>query len=163
MRHRGGAPNATQLASYAKVRRAARAKPNGPTFSAEELAFFWEPRPWVPDILERFAKGRPGSSDIRDAIIASDDEGGDGHLHWLKDVMSWVLTDSGKQFVTLALSTRRLRIAREWASTSGSVKVGSVGVVDPKLEEIPVELSQPREETREDELARLIAEQACDE
>lgn len=147
MRHRGGAPNAAQLA------RAKKPKPKGPSpadsvglvpFRPDELAFFWDPRPWLPDIRDRFAAGRPGSSDIRDAIIEADDEGGRGYLRWFKDAMTWGLTDAGKRFVEASISTRKIRKAREWTAhpkphpkPAESVLPPSAGLVLPADFRVP--------------------------
>lgn len=163
MRHRGGAPNGHVLALRAAARRAASAPPDGPVFSAEELAFFWQPRPWLPDIKERFGKGRPGSSDIRDAIIAADDEGGTNDLRWHKEAMAWGLTEKGKKLVSIALSPARLRRARDWKSAKAQE------IREPRIEKIELEVVVRESvevvgfESRSEEIARLAAEQAADE
>jgi predicted RNA-binding Zn-ribbon protein involved in translation (DUF1610 family) len=64
-------------------------------FSREELAFFAIPRRWVPWIVGRFGD----ESDVRDAIIHADDDGGLGFLHWVSPEMSWVLSGRGKRWV----------------------------------------------------------------
>ncbi len=64
-------------------------------FSREELAFFAVPRTWIPWIVARFGD----DSDVRDAIIHSDTDGGLGFLFWMKAKQSWVLSDKGKRWV----------------------------------------------------------------
>ncbi len=130
-------------------------------FELHELAFFWYPKRW-PEIVERFGEGRPGSSDIRDSIIAVDDEGGVGFLHWHQDMGAWALTDKGKFWVQDFLSVDRLRRSRNWKSKkttseeSKSLDIELAEPTSPEVKEAPVL-------AREQELASLIAEQAADE
>lgn len=143
-------------------------KPKSRAFALEELAFFWNPRKWIPDIVARF--DWPGTSDVRDAIIMLDDEGGHGFLHWYADRAAWGLTDKGKRWVEDLLSKGRIRKARDWQP---SVKPDPLpetitlrGVTEepePEPEPEPSAEPPPPALTREEELAALAAEQAADE
>jgi|SRR5579859_2587695 len=140
-------------------------------FAVGELAFFWNPRCWVPDIVERFGD-RTGSSDIRDAIIEVDDEGGLCFLHWYPDRGAWGLTDKGKQWVSKLVSSREIARERDWQPSapppanptplgpSPDHYCNDCDVFDIEPHEHP-ELAKP--ETREEELARLAAEQGEDD
>jgi hypothetical protein len=136
------------------------------TFELEELAFFWEPRPWKPDIEERFGPSRPGSSDIRDAIIVVDDEGGHGFLHWYPDRAAWGLTDKGKGWVAGLLSAAKLRDARDWKPKKPAPRPAKPPPPEPQPVEFPEEV--PAEEpakplTREEEIAALAFDQRLDD
>lgn len=80
------------------------------TFSLDELAFFVVQRNWKA-IVARFGD----ESNIRDAIILADDEGGLGFLHWEAgspgELGTWVLTDRGKIWV----GPRALARGERWA------------------------------------------------
>ncbi len=104
--------------------------PSSRQFDMMELAFFAVHRKWCR-IVERFGDG----SDVRDAIISSDEDGGLGFLRWYPATMSWVLTDKGKRWV----EPRRIAKAlREWpevkpeADTQVSVDVAEVVTEKPR-------------------------------
>lgn len=133
-------------------------------FDLVELAFFWNPRRWT-EIVARFGELRAGSSDIRDAIIEVDDEGGHGFLHWHKDLQAWALTDKGKKWVNDSvldgtISQRRLNRELRWALPEEVKLPGPPPVVETVVE-APVE--PVKEEASSDELARLVEEQAADD
>lgn len=130
-------------------------------FDLVELAFFWNPRRWV-EIVARFGEARAGSSDIRDAIIEVDDEGGHGFLHWHKDLQAWALTDKGKAWVRDFLSPRRLNNARSWSlPEEAATPAPAEKPVVQEDEKPPAEAVA--EESPGDELARLVEEQAADD
>lgn len=143
-------------------------------FDLAELAFFWNPRRWV-EIVARFGEARAGSSDIRDAIIEVDDEGGHGFLHWHKDLQAWALTDKGKRWVNDSvldgsLSSRRRNRERTWALPEEAKEPEPVATIQEIVEminrdEVPgfEQVAAKSEESLEDELARLAAEQAADD
>ncbi len=130
-------------------------------FSLEELAFFWNPRRWIPDIVARF--DWPGTSDVRDAIIMLDDEGGYGFLHWYADRASWGLTGKGKRWVEDLLSKGKIRKARDWQPPA-KLALEAAAAVGEALPEPPAEEAAPEPPplAREDELAKLLAEQEAD-
>lgn len=126
------------------------------SLSLEELAFFWSPRAW-PDINERLGGNqRPGSSDVRDAIIEVDDDGGAGFLRWHKDTMSWALTDKGKAHVESFLGPRRLKREQEWRS---SRKKETFTVAD--VEKAIRILEEMNQEPGDIEKARLDADRSA--
>lgn len=79
-------------------------------FDMQELAFFACPRRWIPIIVERFGD----DSDVRDAIIHSDEDGGLGFLRWKAAAGTWELTEKGKRWVG---NRRMMKELREWPDT----------------------------------------------
>lgn len=143
-------------------------KPKLRSFEARELAFFWNPRAW-PDIVARFGTDMPGSSDIRDAIIVVDDEGGIGFLRWHANLGSWCLTDKGKTWVRNMVGPRILVKERDWKPAEDVAALAAAAVAQNAIADeatAPAIAAVPEEEkpaeTREQALARLIAEQAED-
>lgn len=137
------------------------------SFSVAELAFFWNPRRWRPDIVERFAAKRPGSMDIRDAIIEVDDEGGAGFLHWHKDLASWALTAKGKSWVVRLGSPAVTARERDWVAKGKPQKIKASELGESVAGDVLPTGSGSTpdgaaEASQEDELAKLIAEQSED-
>ena len=76
-----------------------RGSPNrtGPPFLVAELAFFCVPRTWK-EVMGHFRPQR-SASDILDAIIEADCDGGRGFIDWRGRIRAWVLTDEGREYV----------------------------------------------------------------
>ncbi len=87
-------------------------------FDMQELAFFAVPRKWLPSIVARFGD----DSDVRDAIIHFDEDGGCGYLRWKAAAATWELTQKGRNWLE-AFAPRAISNAlREWPDTRGSEK-----------------------------------------
>jgi hypothetical protein len=96
------------------------------TFSRVELAFFAIPRRWNPWIVARFGD----DSDVRDAIIHADTDGGLGWLYWMAPKMSWVLSEKGKRWV----GPRALAHGARWSLPAGVTDpLADTRVSDPNL------------------------------
>lgn len=137
-------------------------KPAYRSFAPFELAFFWKPRNWK-EISARFGEDRTGSSDIRDAIIEVDEDGGLGLLRWHAAIKSWALTDVGKKRVGDLAAPKMAAAERDWLLPERRTRKGKKPEVDDDLFEWLAEDDPVPPESPEEELLRLATEQAADE